>query len=121
MKSFKLNLPIYPFEFIISIGQTNKQLLADFVTYWNEPGYYEVVKKDVEHMDNDYHAYFKLYNCQVGVFRFKKKPTDAVIVHECFHAVHRIMKRIGQELVDESDESYAYLIEYLFDQISKNV
>lgn len=117
MKSAKIVLPIYPFEFMVSIGQTNDQLIKDFVKYWNEPEFIELVKKDVEGMDYDYQGYFKMYKCQVGIFRFKKRPADGILVHECFHACHRLMDRIGQELTHESDESYAYLIQYIFEQI----
>jgi hypothetical protein len=121
MKSKKIVLPIYPFEFMVSIGQTNSQLLTDFNKYWDEPNYREMVKEDVENMDYDYSAYFKIYNCQVGIFRFKKKPTSGIIVHECFHACSKLMKRIGQELVDESEESYAYLMQYIFEQIENAI
>jgi hypothetical protein len=118
MKSIKIVLPIYPFEFMVSIAQTNKQLMDDFIKYWDEPKFIELVKNDVENMDDDYSGYFQMYKCQVGIFRFKNKPAVGVIVHECFHACYKLMDRIGQQLSDESEESYAYLMQYIFEQIS---
>lgn len=66
-------------------------------------------------------ALFVFFECaSVGVFRFGEKPALSVLAHEIFHCVHAIMKRIGQRLTDDSEESYAYLTEYIFSEIIKN-
>lgn len=122
-KSFKVLLHIYPVEIFVSIGQSDKDFLSDIKKLWDEGGMIKSIESDnscgldkIEHAA----ALFQLFNCGVGVFRFSKKPTDEIIVHECFHATYQIMDRIGQELVDESQESYAYLIGYMFKEI-KNI
>lgn len=41
----------------------------------------------------------------------------ATIAHESFHATVRVMNSIGAELNDGSEESYAYLLDYIFDKV----
>jgi hypothetical protein len=42
-----------------------------------------------------------------------------VISHEVFHAVDFLMNKIGIRLSNKSDEAYAYLIQYLTNEIYK--
>lgn len=44
-------------------------------------------------------------------------PSEAAMVHEIFHSVRHILGIIGVELSDETEEVFAYLMEYLSDQI----
>lgn len=57
------------------------------------------------------------------VIRLRDYPitvTDyGVLQHEIFHAVDQILKYIGITLSDDSDEAYAYLIEYVTREIYK--
>ena len=41
----------------------------------------------------------------------------ADLAHEVFHVVHWIMKYKGIYLSDDSEEAYAYLLEYLMEEI----
>lgn len=43
--------------------------------------------------------------------------SNGVIAHESFHCVVRVMKIIGGKLSNSSEESYAYLLDYLVDTI----
>lgn len=42
-----------------------------------------------------------------------------ILQHEIFHAIDQILKYIGMTLSDDSDEAYAYLIEYVTREIYK--
>ena len=42
---------------------------------------------------------------------------NSTIVHESFHATLRVMDYIGADLNDGSEESYAYLLDYIFDKV----
>jgi hypothetical protein len=44
-----------------------------------------------------------------------------VIVHECFHATNNILNTLDLFLTDTSEEAYAYLIQYLYDEIAKRL
>ena len=44
-----------------------------------------------------------------------------IIAHECVHLKNCIWKYIGYKLEANNDEVDAYLVEYLFDQVSKVV
>ncbi len=41
------------------------------------------------------------------------------IVHECFHATEFVMHNIGSKLCDETQEQYAYYIEWLTKQVNE--
>lgn len=51
---------------------------------------------------------------------FKDKPDEGLIAHEVFHAVWMILGRMGVEPSEDSNEVYAYLIEYFVREIMKN-
>lgn len=46
---------------------------------------------------------------------------NAVIAHECEHAKNMVWKFIGYTPNSEEDETDAYLIEYLFNQVEKTL
>lgn len=66
---------------------------------------------------NDVRATFEVYTVNgqdIGIIWFKtRKP----VPHECFHAVHWIMTERGIRLSDDSEEAYAYLLDYLINKI----
>jgi hypothetical protein len=43
------------------------------------------------------------------------------IAHEVFHAVQFLMDKIGCNLAHESEEPYAYLIQYVTNKIYENL
>ena len=43
--------------------------------------------------------------------------THGIVAHEALHVVHSILSTIGFELDDNSQEAYAYLIEWVVDEI----
>lgn len=54
-----------------------------------------------------------------GVIRFSKSLVKAepnVVAHEAFHVVNHFTAHAGIKLVDESEEIYAYLLDYIIAQ-----
>jgi len=51
------------------------------------------------------------------IVHFKKKWDVGTIAHECFHIAHFMFDSIGIYLSDDSQETYAYYIEYLVETI----
>jgi len=48
---------------------------------------------------------------------FVNKPSPGLVAHEVFHAVWMILATMGVEPSVESEEVYAYMIEYITNQI----
>lgn len=48
---------------------------------------------------------------------FMDPPNHGLIAHEIFHAIDHVFDNIGIKLSDESDEAYAYAIQYLTNKI----
>lgn len=46
---------------------------------------------------------------------------SGVLVHECVHLKNAIWKYIGYKPIEDNDEVDAYLVQYLFNQVSKVV
>lgn len=110
-----INLEIYCRDVVISVGQSNKQL-------------YKELKHKMDKKEFDYFFYDwddKIVNGRTlfhedgfTIIRFKDLSDQGLIAHECFHAVCFIFNKIGITLSKDSDEAYAYLIQYLVNQIN---
>jgi len=49
----------------------------------------------------------------VGCFFFAYGETPEIVAHECFHMTLRICEYIGSRLSADSEEVYAYILEFL--------
>lgn len=60
-----------------------------------------------------------------SIIRMKNIPKTAeefgFLQHEIFHAVYFLFTRIGITLGDQSDEAFAYAIQYLTEQVYKRI
>ena len=50
----------------------------------------------------------------IGVLWLSEKAKIDHLLHECFHAVHYFLDDYGFNLSNNSEEAYAYLLQYLF-------
>jgi hypothetical protein len=97
---------------VVSIGQTDKDL-------------YEQIKENISKKD------FKKYMAkQTAIATTHKLRTGGILIrfndnidnpgivaHEAFHAIVFLFKKIGISFCYESEEAYAYALEYLINQI----
>lgn len=103
---------IYPFNVIVSfqkfseLEKTLKEILHEDV--WDE----------IKIFDNDFSARTVMFSSGQTCICFRKFY-HGIVAHEVFHAVDFLMDKIGMSLVPESNEAYAYLIEYLTNEIYK--
>lgn len=120
-----LSMEVYHFDCIISLGQTDEELIKIL----------KAGKKDVSGEVDQWKFTCDttvgrccFFSNNVGMIRlrhFPEYPRDyGTLTHEIFHYVTGLMWKIGMELViDKSDEAYAYLIGYItekvFDMIGK--
>ena len=107
-------LVIYPFDVMVSIGQTDKELSLELLKYGIED-ISELILSETTR------GRTIMFEGNQTVIRLKTFDV-AVLCHECFHAVVFILSKVGIPLeVMRSDEAYAYLLEYLVGEVVKRV
>ena len=113
MNIFKvIPLEVYGHDVVVSIGQTDKDL-------------YEQIKENISKKDFKKHmakqtAIATTHKLRTGgiLIRFKDDiDNPGIVAHEAFHAVVFLFKKIGISFCYESEEAYAYTLEYLTNQI----
>lgn len=124
MKAKRLNfiipLIVYPFDVMVSISESDESLFA------------KLKKKGVDITDTNLHVYsdtqrgrtimFKGNQTLIRMYELRNTPEwYGHLSHEIFHAVEFIMERIGMKLTVDSDEAYAYLIDYITKEIYKQL
>lgn len=122
--NFIIPLQVYPFDVMVSVSQTDKQLTKSLDPY----------KKNL--LESDYglasypssttEARAVLFSNKASLIRLRKLPTEAhgfgTLAHEIFHIVTFVMDLAGMKLeVMVSDEAYAYLVGYLTENIYKEL
>jgi hypothetical protein len=113
--NFLIPYVIYPFEVKVFIKEPKVRVLKDLEKYLTDEDYIDIVGK-LE--DEDYDARAIMTDGGYTILLFKDKPSAGTIAHECFHAITFLFKRLGITLTEGSDEAWAYLLEYLVDQIN---
>ena len=119
--NFIISLIIYPYDVMVSIGETDKELKKKLKEY----AIYE---------SKDLYQYSSINNCAKAVcfkngqclIRITNKPITPIdfgnLQHEIFHVTTFIMERVGMKLkIEVSDEAYAYLIGYLTKMIYEKI
>lgn len=126
MKTKSLNfivpLIIYPFDVMISFGETNQEIDKHFEKYG-------LTAEDIDSATitsptvQGRTVMFSTNQTLIRLLAIPKTPTEyGNLAHEIFHAVTFVMDRIGMTLkVEESDEAYAYLIDYLTKKIYERI
>lgn len=115
MNVFKvIPLEVYGHDIAVSIGQSDDEL-------------YEEIKENVSEKDFKKHmakqtAIATTHKLRTGaiLIRFKDNVDNpGIVAHEALHAVVFLFKKIGISFCYESEEAYAYTLEYLTNQILK--
>lgn len=98
----------------VHVGENIKELCDHFCDYYKLPDNYRITSHTVQGtfvwVEEKHHQSYNLFI----QFNF---ATDRVLIHECLHIVHRILKNKGMKLTDSSEEAYCYLLDYLFDKV----
>lgn len=107
MKTTLIPIDIYETELAIHIG-TYKELQAILSTEYNE----EI--EDIESTQATYCGIFRISGLKRQVILIHKDFLSiSLLVHEFFHAVVDLFRFIGIKLSPESEESFAYLQDFL--------
>jgi hypothetical protein len=115
MNVFKIiPLDVYGHDIVVSIGQSDDDLYAQ-------------IKENISRKQFDKHmanqkSIATTHKLKTGaiLIKFRDDIDDpGIVAHEAFHAVVFLFKKIGIDFAYESEEAYAYTLEYLTNQILK--
>lgn len=113
-KNIIIPLVIYPFDLMVSINQSDKDLSLELLRYGIDDISELVLSETIR-------GRTIMYDTNQTVIRLKSLDIS-VLCHEVFHAVAFILSKVGIPLeVMKSDEAYAYLIEYIIGEVLKRV
>lgn len=109
-------IEMYCTEVAVSIGQTDDEIFAECKKRWPVDKYEDAV---IGSVSCQYPGSFTR-SSQFMIIRFKeKKPKDGLIAHEAFHAAFYILNSIGLYASYETEEAYAYLLDYIVNKIKE--
>ena len=107
-----IHLVVYPFDVMVSIGQTDKELSLELLRYGIEDISELILSETIR-------GRTMMFEGNQTVIRLKSLDIP-LLCHECFHAVAFIFSKVGIPLeVMKSDEAYAYLLEYIVGEVLK--
>ena len=115
MNIFKvIPIDVYGHDIVVSIGQSDDDL-------------YERIQENIPRKQFDKHmanqkSIATTHKLKTGciLIRFKDDiDNPGIVAHEAFHAIVYLFEKIGIEYAYESEEAYAYTLEYLTNQILK--
>lgn len=117
--SFVIKNNIYPFDVLISIGQSDEELRKDI---------YKCVAEDAEGVDKvlGLHRTVRARTVMVStnqtIIRFIHQPIrPGTIAHEALHAVDFILWKVGLKYSDDSAEAFNYLLDYIVQNIHESI
>jgi hypothetical protein len=105
---------IFPFDIMVCFGDKRK-MFKSLEKYIPKSGLVEFKRKTFKK------ASFCMFNGGQSVIWLYKKPSNiedlSFLNHEIFHAVYCILERVGITLTESSEETFAYLTQYLTKKI----
>jgi len=107
-------IEVFGHDIVVSIGQTDEALYEEIEE--------NTSKKDFDKYMANQKAIATTHKLRSGciLIRFKDDIDNiGIVAHEAFHAVVFLFKKIGIEYAYESEEAYAYTLEYLTNKILK--
>lgn len=113
-KFLRINDRVYRAGFSIYFG-------GDYVLAANEFKNFVGFDFNVPEITSDAHTFYNTDFKNVMIWFKEKYPSPCLVAHECFHAAHYILGRTGLKLTDDSEEAYAYYLEYLIREISYSI
>lgn len=111
-----LSIPLYKAKLVLidtnDIGRMEKMFPG-----WDIEGYVfaHTIKGNIRGRDGFHRCIFIILNTHTDL----SPITPGVIAHECLHAVGWIMDMKGCRHDIENDEPYAYLLEWMVNQVHK--
>lgn len=111
--NFIIPLVVYPFEIMVSIGQSDEELktsLGKFNCDWDDK--MSCVGNGRFYMNGENQTLLRLLDYPETNFEL------GTLQHEIFHCVTHILDRVGMKFIlSKSDEAYSYLIGYITTEV----
>lgn len=105
----------YPFDVMINVGTTTEDVIKKITKLG-----YEL--NDIEKKKLEMHGVGRTVMLDGGqTIIILKKYDQAIMAHEIFHAVCMLFDKIGINFSEDSDEAYAYAIEYLTREVNRKI
>ena len=115
MNIFKvIPIDVYGHDVLVSIGQSDEYLYEEIKE--------NISKKKFDKKMTNQKSIATTFKLKTGciLIRFKDDiDNQGVVAHEAFHAIVYLFEKIGIEYAYQSEEAYAYTLEYLTNQILK--
>jgi hypothetical protein len=115
MNIFKvIPIDVFGHDIVVSIGQTDEDLYEEIKE--------NISKKKFDKKMTNQKSIATTFKLKTGciLIRFKDDIDNlGIVAHEAFHAIVYLFEKIGIEYAYESEEAYAYSLEYLTNQILK--
>ena len=111
-----IKVTVYPFDVLVSLNQTDEE-------FYSEVGH--LSDDDLEdvflNLDETVLARSYFTKNNISIVRFVNIDKDnlphGLISHEIFHITTFILNKVNIKFSFETDESYAYLLHYLIDEV----
>lgn len=122
--NFIVNHGTYPFDVMVSIGETDEQLFPKLQKKLPKEYYYSI--PEYAAIKPTGCGRFVMFPTGASLIRLREVPISpkykAVLAHEIFHAIEFLFDKIGlKHDPDTSSEAWAYQIEYLTSSIYEKI
>ena len=111
---FIVGCGIFPFEIMVCFGDKSK-MFKSLEKYISKCDLIDFKKRTFKK------GCYSMFNGGQSLIWIYRKPLDiqdlSLLNHEIFHAVTYILERVGITLSESSEETYAYLTQYLTEKI----
>lgn len=118
--NFVTDLGAFPFEIYISVCDTDQQFLKGLRKILEPHEWQEVSESEYMGMQS-LNGRTSQFLSGALILRTVDDPSTpigaGVIAHEVFHAVHYVMDSVGIPFSDDTNEVYAYHIQFLMEKI----
>jgi hypothetical protein len=108
----KITFDTYPIKLYIFINETDEGIMA----YMDKEDTPELVE-DILNFDEGDEALFAYKDTTNIAIRLRDLQKPEFVTHEAFHATCYIMRYVGIRLTKSSEEAYAYLLQYITENI----
>lgn len=109
---FIIDCKIYPFQIMVYFGKDKKPLYKELAKYKG------LAKSSIKGLKEGKTMMFPTGQTLIWLKRKPQSINDlAILNHEIFHCTCFILNRCGIQMSKKSDEAFAYLIQYLTEQI----
>lgn len=105
---------IFPFDILFTIGSTEEEIIK----YLENKCNYKLDDQEKKHIDIKGKGGRTVRFKNNSLLCWTKKKHIPIIAHEVFHVAELVMGITRTPLNDDTSESYAYLIEFLWRQIN---